>query len=120
MTAVANLARDAASAAESPVSTGRFEADADAFSAYWRSAADAIERLPPKPKRDAAAQRQAMSILEAARGARVAFLEAHVETIYRKLTGDLGRYVRLEQLLFEAAALVPGLVPSRETLAREA
>lgn len=120
MTAAANLARDTASATDAPVPTGRFEADAAAFSAYWRSAADKIERLPAKPKRDAGAQRHAASILEAARGARVAFLEAHIETVYRKLTGDLGRYVRLEQLVFEAAALVPGLVPSRESLAREA
>jgi thioesterase DpgC len=61
-----------------------------------------------------------VAILEAARRARVAFLDAHIETVYRKLTGDLARHVRLDALIFDAAALVPGLVPSREALAREA
>jgi thioesterase DpgC len=100
--------------------TGRLEADSAAFSDYWRRAEEMLARLPAKPQRGAAAAHEAMAILEAARRARIAFLDAYIETLYRKLTGDLGRYVRLEDLVFDAAALVPGLVPSREELAREA
>jgi thioesterase DpgC len=121
MTATANLARSAAPAADAPpLATGRFDADCAAFIDYWLRAEEALARLPAKPKRDAAAARAAAAILEAARGARVAFLDAHIETVYRKLTADLGRYVRLEHLIFEAAELVPGLVPSRAALAQEA
>jgi thioesterase DpgC len=103
-----------------PATTGRFEADTAAFSAYWRRAEEKLARLPAKPKRSAGEARDAAAILDAARGARVAFLEAHVDAVYRKLTGDLSRYVRLEDLIFDAASLVPGLVPTREALAREA
>jgi len=103
-----------------PILTGRFDADAAAFCAHWRRAESEIDRLPEKPKRGEADALQAAAVFEAARRARVAFLDAHIETLYRKLTGDLGRYVRLEDLVFDAAALVPGLVPSREELAREA
>jgi (3,5-dihydroxyphenyl)acetyl-CoA 1,2-dioxygenase len=117
-----NPAMPAASglAAEAPVGAGRFETDSAAFAAYWRRADEALARLPAKPKRNAGEAHEAAAVLEAARGARVAFLEAHVDTVYRRLTGDLSRYVRLDDLVFEAAALVPGLVPNRAALAREA
>ena len=121
MTAAETLARNSDFASEAaPVPTGRFEADGAAFGAYWRRAEEALARLPAKPKRDAAEGRAAAAVLEAARAARVAFLDAHVESVYRRLTGKLTRYVRLEHLAFEAAALVPGLVPSRQALARDA
>jgi (3,5-dihydroxyphenyl)acetyl-CoA 1,2-dioxygenase len=100
--------------------TGDFAADAAAFTGHWWRAESEINRLPAKPKRSEDDARRAAAIFEAARSARIAFLDTHVETIYRKLTGNLSRYVRLEDLVFEAAALVPGLVPSREELAREA
>ncbi len=118
--ALARNAMASATAGDIPLPTGRFEADAAAFSAHWRRAGEALARLPAKPKRNAGEAREAAAILETARGTRVAFLEAHVDAVYRKLTGDLSRYVRLDDLVFDAAVLVPGLVPTREELAREA
>ena len=103
-----------------PDLTGDFDADARAYTGHWWRAESEINRLPAKPMRDAADARRAAAVFEAARRARVDFLDLHIETLYRKLTGDLGRYVRLEDLVFDAAALVPGLVPSREDLVREA
>lgn len=123
MTAAATRAVGPAPAgqlADAPAPTGRFADDAAAFGAYWQSAEASLAQLPAKPKRNAAEARAAAAILDAARDARVAFLEAHAETLYRRLTGELSRYVRLEELIFDAAALVPGLVPSRAALAREA
>ena len=64
-----------------PGLTSRFDADSAAFSAYWRRAEEALARLPAKPKRDVAAAHAAAAILEAARAARVAFLDAHVATV---------------------------------------
>jgi thioesterase DpgC len=111
---------DAPALPAAPALTGRFDADTAAFTAHWLRAESEIDRLPAKPKRGEADARKATAVFEAARRARVAFLDAHIETLYRKLTGDLGRYVRLEDLVFDAATLVPGLVPSREMLAQEA
>ena len=118
MTDTAALLRDVPSLAN-PAPSGRFEADCAAFTAYWLRTQELIERLPPKPKRTEAEAQSAAELHAAARRARLAFLEAHIETLYRRLTGDRARYVRLEQLVFDAAALVPGLVPSRDAMARE-
>ncbi|MGH7006652.1 MAG: enoyl-CoA hydratase/isomerase family protein, partial [Alphaproteobacteria bacterium] len=102
-----------------PAPTGRFEADRESFAAYWRKSRAVLDRLPAKPRRDERAHRAAEALNGAARAARTAFLEAHVETIYRRLTADLGRYERLEKLVYDAAELVPGLTPSRADVARE-
>ena len=50
---------------------------------------------------------------------RVAFLREHAEAVYRELTDDLRRPVRDEELVYAAADLVPGLVPTREQMAAE-
>ena len=50
---------------------------------------------------------------------RVAFLREHAEDVYRELTDDLRRAVRDEELVYAAAELVPGLVPTREQMAAE-
>lgn len=96
-----------------PAISGDFEADRARFSAYWRLSRATLDRLPAKPKRDAKAQAAAAALHAAARTARTAFAEAHVETIYRRVTGDFARYVRLEKLVYDAAELVPGLMPTR-------
>src|SRR6185295_15499586 len=66
-------------------------ADAAAFAAYWRGA-------PGK---------------QAARDARYAFLRRHARTLYDKLTDSQRKFVRIERLAYEAATLVPGLVPTK-------
>ncbi|MFN0161559.1 MAG: enoyl-CoA hydratase/isomerase family protein [Burkholderiales bacterium] len=100
-------------AAESPTLTGDFDADRARFSVYWRRSRSLFERLPAKPRRDPDSARAAEALQQAARGARTAFAEAHIETIYRRLTAELTRHVRAENLIYDAAELVPGLVPTR-------
>ncbi|MBV9522778.1 MAG: enoyl-CoA hydratase/isomerase family protein [Alphaproteobacteria bacterium] len=75
--------------------------------------------LPSKPARDAAALAASALIIEIDRAARAAFLAAHATTLYRKLTRDLRRFLRVEPLVRAAAELVPGLLPSEADLARE-
>ncbi len=53
------------------------------------------------------------------RQSREDFLAAHVESVYRKLTSDYRKFVRIEQLVFDAADAVPGLTSSRAVLARD-
>ncbi len=124
MSAAAALDRktsgNSAFAVAMPLPAGNLDADIAAFATFWRRADEALARLPAKPIRSAGEAREAAAILDAAHSARVTFLEAHIDAVYRRLTGDLARYVRLEDLIFDAAAIVPGLVPSREALAREA
>lgn len=99
---------------------GDFASDAAAFSAYWRQANARLRRLPPKAERDPAATDIAEIIKQAARDARFAFLRRHARTLYDRLTDNRRKFVRLERLVYDAADLVPGLVPTQAEVAAEA
>ena len=61
----------------------------------------------------------AAAIIERDRAAREDFLAVHAETVYRRLTDDFSKFKRVEYLVRDAAAAVPGLVPDDTQLARE-
>ena len=103
-----------------PAPSGDFAADAASFSAYWRHNAAELARLPPKPKRDAQAFDAAEAIKTEARAARFAFLRSHARTLYDRLTDGRRKFVRVERLVYDAAEAVPGLAPTRQTVAAEA
>jgi thioesterase DpgC len=54
------------------------------------------------------------------RAAREAFLRANAGAVYDAITDHRTKFVRLEELVFRAAELFPGLVPSRAQIAAEA
>jgi thioesterase DpgC len=103
-----------------PVANGDFAADAASFAAYWGKVKDQLARLPAKPKRDAAAHDAAESLKQAARDARFMFLRRHARTLYDRLTDGRRKFVRVERLVYDAAALLPGLAPTRAEVAAEA
>lgn len=105
---------------DAPRTSDDFARDVSSFANYWRNAAARLARLPARPHRDAAGAAEATGILAAAREARERFLDVHAGTVYRRLTDDLRRFVRVGPLVREAAALVPGLTPDAATLAAEA
>lgn len=102
-----------------PQLVGNFERDAAACSAFWQDGLSVLDRLRQKPDRDDAEQQVSSKIIEVSRQTRAAFLEKHAEDLYRKLTQDLSKHVRVEQLAYLAANVVPGLVPTRERVALE-
>ncbi|HYM03570.1 MAG TPA: enoyl-CoA hydratase/isomerase family protein [Stellaceae bacterium] len=99
--------------------TGDFPRDAAAFSRQWQAGAALAQRLPPKPRRNPAEAAAGEALTRADRAARDRFLAAHADTVYRRLTKDFSDFVRAEPLVYAAAALVPGLVPTRATVAAE-
>jgi thioesterase DpgC len=99
---------------------GDFAADAAAFSAYWREQGARLARLPAKSRRNAIESEAAEAIKQAAREARFAFLRIHARTLYDRLTDGRRKFVRLEELVYEAAGLVSGLVPTRAEVAADA
>jgi thioesterase DpgC len=99
--------------------SGDFSADAEKFSQHWNKGAELLARLPGKPARSQAEIAAAASIVERDRAARAAFLDAHVEAIYRRLTADFTKFKRVETLVGDAAAAVPGLVPDHSQLSRD-
>ena len=96
-----------------------FAADAARFAAFWRGAADLLAMLPRMQVRDAAERAAGALIERVGRDARERFLARHVETLYRRLTDDLRRFVRLDDLVYAAAALVPGIAPTRDAVRQE-
>jgi (3,5-dihydroxyphenyl)acetyl-CoA 1,2-dioxygenase len=81
-----------------PAASGDFAADVALFSAYWRG-------NPGK---------------QAAREARFAFLRRHARALYDKLTDARAKFVRIERLVYDAAAIVPGLTPTKAQVDAEA
>jgi thioesterase DpgC len=99
---------------------GGFKQDTAVFSEYWQAGAALRAKLPAKPERDANEHVAYDVILRVERRARENFLSAHVESVYRRLTRNLERFVRVEELVYDAAAVVPGLVPTHEAVAQDA
>jgi (3,5-dihydroxyphenyl)acetyl-CoA 1,2-dioxygenase len=99
--------------------TGDYRRDAGDFSRQWRIGTEMLLQLPPKNSRAEAQAAAAAEITRRDRAAREKFLAAYAETIYRRLTDNFTKFIRVEHLVRDAAAAVPGLVPDDSALARE-
>jgi (3,5-dihydroxyphenyl)acetyl-CoA 1,2-dioxygenase len=116
----AGLPRDEIAAwLESGAATGDDRCDVENGARQWRLGAALLARLPAKPSRSQVEAAAAAAILERDRTAREQFLAWHAEAVYRRLTDDLAKFKRVEDLVRDAAVLVPGLVPDEKQLARE-
>ncbi|HEX3498519.1 MAG TPA: enoyl-CoA hydratase/isomerase family protein [Stellaceae bacterium] len=98
---------------------GDYARDAADFARFWRIGADLLAKLPGKPSRSEAERDADALIRGAGRATRERFLARHVETVYRRLTDDFRRFVRVDDLAYEAAELLPGIAPTREAMRRE-
>jgi len=115
------IATDAAAlwADARPQVTRDFQHDADVHSKFWTKGYDLLAALPEKPKRNPEQARAAETILHAGRETRENFMLRHAESVYAALTGKLTQFVRAEPLVYAAADLVSGLVPTRRQVAAE-
>jgi (3,5-dihydroxyphenyl)acetyl-CoA 1,2-dioxygenase len=95
-----------------PHDTRDFAGDCARYSRFWEAGGALLAGLPAKARRAAAQSIAAEQIHRIGREARVRFLGAHIKTIYDQLTANLSRFVRVEQLIYDAAVLVPGLTPT--------
>ena len=96
-----------------PADTGDFSGDCTRYSRYWQSGAALLAQLPAKTARNVVQAQAADQINRVARGARTRFLSAHVGPLYDRLTRSRTRFVRVEQIIYDAAELVPGLAPTQ-------
>ena len=103
-----------------PVVTGEYEPDVRDHGAFWRLSTALLRKLPPKPRRSAAEQAAAEALLSEGRAFRESFLAAHIEPVYDRLTERGSTFRRLDDLVYAAAAFVPGLVPTQREVGAEA
>ncbi len=102
-----------------PRGADAFPAAASASSEFLIRGEELLARLPPRPRRSEAEAEAAVRLKDALDAERTTFLRAHAEDLYAGLTGGLRRAVRDEELVYAAAELVPGLVPTRTEMAAE-
>ena len=98
--------------AAAPLDTSDFTSDCARYSPFWQASAALLARLPAKPVRNAGQIEAAEHIKRVAREVRTRFLSAHASALYDRLTRNRTRFVRVEQLIYDAAVLVPGLTPT--------
>ena len=103
-----------------PDQTGEYESDARATAPFGASRRASFGRCRAKPRRNEAERAAADALLSDARASRELFLAAHVEPVYDRLTERRSTFRRLDDLVYAAAKLVPGLVPTREEVDAEA
>jgi (3,5-dihydroxyphenyl)acetyl-CoA 1,2-dioxygenase len=109
---------DWAAAAPQP-GTGPLQSAAAAASAFLTRGQGLAARLP-EPARAAPQERAArQAITGIMNGARDTFLRSHAAGLYDQLTGHCTKALRVEQLVCDAAAAVPGLTPTRREMAAE-
>ena len=76
-------------------------------------------KLPARTARDPDGAAASALLHRTERNLRERFLDIHVEELYDKLTARGSKFLRVDELMPEAAKLVPGLTPSAEVMAAE-
>jgi enoyl-CoA hydratase/carnithine racemase len=98
--------------APAPPAPDGFPVDAAALTAFVERAVALSDRLPAPAQCGEDERAAAAAIARAATDARAAFLTVHAGELYDRLTQARSRHVRLEEIVYDAAELVPGLVPT--------
>jgi (3,5-dihydroxyphenyl)acetyl-CoA 1,2-dioxygenase len=96
-----------------------FDADTAVCSSWWNLGEKLRAQLPKRAARDRNAAAASDLIHHKERDLRERFLGTHLETLYAKLTGCQSKFLRVEELMPAAAALVPGLTPAAEAMTKE-
>jgi thioesterase DpgC len=106
--------------AEPPELVGDFDRDSRALTDFVLAGEEALASLPARTERADDQQLAADEIHRTARWLRGRFLDRHAERLYDELTAGRTRWLRLADIAYTAAAVVPGLAPTREQIADEA
>src|SRR5262245_20733373 len=96
-----------------------FGSDSAASTRFWDLSQGLRAKLPAKTARDPDGAAASALLHRAERNLREGFLDMHVEELYGKLTARGNRFLRVDELMPEAAKLVPGLTPGAEAMAAE-
>jgi enoyl-CoA hydratase/carnithine racemase len=96
-----------------------FGFDSAASTRFWDLSQRLRAKLPAKTARDPDGAAASALLHRTERNLRERFLDSHVEELYGKLTARGSEFLRVDELMPEAAKLVPGLTPGAEVIAAE-
>jgi thioesterase DpgC len=103
-----------------PTPSGEYEVDVQPYSSFWSHSVRLLQTLPRKPRRNEAEWAAAEALLSVSRATRESFLASHAEHVYALLTERRSIFLRLDDLVYAASKLLPGLVPTSEQVVSEA
>jgi (3,5-dihydroxyphenyl)acetyl-CoA 1,2-dioxygenase len=96
-----------------------FGFDSAASTRFWDLSQRLRAKLPARTARDPDGAAASALLHRTERNLRERFLDIHVEELYGKLTARGSKFLRVDELMPEAAKLVPGLTPGAEVMAAE-
>jgi thioesterase DpgC len=96
-----------------------FGFDSAASTRFWDLSQRLRAKLPAKTARDPDGAAASALLHRTERNLRERFLDSHVEELYGQLTACGSKFLRVDELMPEAAKLVPGLTPGAEVMAAE-
>jgi (3,5-dihydroxyphenyl)acetyl-CoA 1,2-dioxygenase len=102
-----------------PTTLGSFPAAARATCEFLTRGEELLRRLPPRTERSETEEAAAHELVAFLNGARADFMRAYGADVYGALTDDLRLPLRVEDLVYAAADLYPGLTPTRSEMEAE-
>ena len=99
---------------------GRLDADAAAARTVFQKGWKLLDSLPARSRRSAAEKEEGSDIVDAISDLCWRFCRTHRSELYDRLTEQRSKAVRVNDLVWRAAELWPGLVPTRDEVAAEA
>ena len=96
-----------------------FGFDSAASTRFWDLSQRLRAKLPARTPRDPDGAAASALLHRTERNLRERFLDIHVEELYGKLTARGSKFLRVDELMPEAAKLLPGLTPGAEVMAAE-
>jgi thioesterase DpgC len=102
-----------------PTTLGSFPAAARATCEFLTRGEELLARLPLRAERSETEQAAAHELGAFLNGARADFMRAYAADVYGALTDDLRLPLRVEELVYAAGDLYPGLVPTRSAMELE-
>lgn len=109
----------AASTFPEPGPAASLPASADALRRLTGQGWELLGKLPLRSKRSAAEKQAGEVVVREMADLVWRFARSYREPIYRELTSDFARPVRIDDLMWRAAERWPGLVPTREQVREE-
>jgi (3,5-dihydroxyphenyl)acetyl-CoA 1,2-dioxygenase len=92
---------------------------AQAAARFYQLGEALLRRLPAKSQRGDQERVAAESVKETLRQVRTHFMRSFGEPVYADLTGGYRKFLRVEELVHQAAERYPGLTPMREAVLAE-
>ncbi len=102
-----------------PTALGPFPEAARATCEFLTRGEDLLQRLPPRPERSETEEAAAHELAVFLNDARADFMRAYAADVYGALTDELRLPLRVEDLVYAAGDLYPGLVPTRSAMQLE-